>query len=110
MTRWSPRPVVLGRVLESLSTWLLRSLDAAELSPIEGVRELLADLQPIVPLAVASNSPRAVLLRTLARLEITHYFAVAVSADDVPGRKAGARPVPGCLRGARCRSGADLRH
>jgi HAD superfamily hydrolase (TIGR01509 family) len=88
MVQWSGRPIGLGEVLEALREQLVRSIDAAELMLIEGVPELLAELHLICPLGVASNSPRTVLLRTLARLEITHYFAAAVSAEDV------ARPKP----------------
>jgi HAD superfamily hydrolase (TIGR01509 family) len=88
IVRWSPRSPAPGQVLEALHEQLVRSIDASELILIEGVRELLAELHAIVPLAVASNSPRGVLLRTLDRLEITHYFAAAVSGDDV------ARPKP----------------
>jgi HAD superfamily hydrolase (TIGR01509 family) len=88
MVGWSPRSLATGEVLQVLRRQLVRSIDASELTLIDGVRELLMDLHAIVPLAVASNSPRAVLLRTLARLEITHYFAAAVSGEDV------ARPKP----------------
>jgi HAD superfamily hydrolase (TIGR01509 family) len=88
MARWSPRSPGAGQVLEALREQLVRAVDASELILIEGVRELLTELHAVVPLAVASNSPRGVLLRTLDRLEIRHYFAAAVSEDDV------ARPKP----------------
>lgn len=88
MVRWSPRPLEPGDVLAALREQLVCSIDASELILIEGVRELLAELHVMVSLGVASNSPRAVLLRTLARLDITHYFGAAVSAEDV------ARPKP----------------
>ena len=54
----------------------------------EGAEELLNQLYGAVPLGVASNSPQAVLLHILALLEITEYFAAAISAEDV------ARPKP----------------
>jgi HAD superfamily hydrolase (TIGR01509 family) len=92
MVRWSPRSLAVSDVLELLRQQLVRSIDASELILIEGVRELLTELHAIVPLAVASNSPRVVLLRTLARLELTHYFAAAISADDVEQPKPAPDP------------------
>jgi len=105
MVRWSPRSVAAGQVLQALREQLVRSIDASELILIDGVRELLTGLHAIVPLAVASNSPRLVLLRTLARLEITHYFAAAVSAEDVPRPK----PAPDPYLAACAALGVDPR-
>lgn len=88
IVRWSPGSPAPGRVLDALREQLVRAIGESELILSEGVRELLTELHAIVPLAVASNSPRVVLLRTLARLDITHYFVAAVSGEDV------ARPKP----------------
>lgn len=88
IVRWSAGSPALGPVLDALREQLVRSIGESELILSEGVRELLTELNAIVPLAVASNSPRVVLLRTLARLDITHYFVAAVSGEDV------ARPKP----------------
>jgi HAD superfamily hydrolase (TIGR01509 family) len=85
---WSCRPVALDDVLEALGEHLMQAIGSAHLVLIEGARELLEELHGMVRLGVASNSPRAVLLRVLARLDITGYFAAAISADDV------ARPKP----------------
>jgi HAD superfamily hydrolase (TIGR01509 family) len=92
IARWSPRPLALGEVSEALGERLVRAIDSSELILTGGVRELLTELHATVPLAVASNSPRVVLLRTLARLEITHYFTAAVSADDVEQPKPAPDP------------------
>jgi HAD superfamily hydrolase (TIGR01509 family) len=105
MVRWSPRSLAAGQVLQVLREQLVRSIDASELILIDGVRELLTGLHAIVPLAVASNSPRLVLLRTLGRLEITHYFAAAVSAEDVPRPK----PAPDPYLAACAALGVDPR-
>jgi HAD superfamily hydrolase (TIGR01509 family) len=105
MVQWSPRSLATGQVLQALREQLVRSIDASELILIDGVRELLTGLHAIVPLAVASNSPRIVLLRTLARLEITHYFAAAVSAEDVPRPK----PAPDPYLAACAALGVDPR-
>jgi HAD superfamily hydrolase (TIGR01509 family) len=92
IARWSPQPLALGEVIEALREQLVRAIDASDLMLTGGVRELLTELHGGVPLAVASNSPRVVLLRTLARLEITHYFTAAVSADDVEQPKPAPDP------------------
>jgi len=88
MRAWSPGSPALEEILLVLHEQLVLSIDAAPLALIEGVRDLLAELHGRVRLGVASNSPRGVLLRVLARLDITHYFATAISAEDV------ARPKP----------------
>jgi HAD superfamily hydrolase (TIGR01509 family) len=88
LSRWSRRPVQPDWVFEILRAHLVRAIDTAELVLAEGARELLREFYEKVCLGVASNSPRAVLLHILARLEITQYFAAAVSAEDV------ARPKP----------------
>lgn len=89
---WSPGSPPLEEILPVLREQLVMSIDTSPLALIEGVRELLAELHGRVRLGVASNSPRAVLLRVLARLDITHYFATAISAEDV------ARPKPAPTR------------
>jgi HAD superfamily hydrolase (TIGR01509 family) len=79
-SRRSPAP---GEVQELLRGALVRAIDASDLVALDGVRDLLGELHGTFPLGVASNSPRSILLRVLARLDLTGYFAAAVSAEDV---------------------------
>jgi HAD superfamily hydrolase (TIGR01509 family) len=49
-----------------------------------GARELQVEhLNCRVPLAVATNSPRAMLTAALASSGLDHFFQVAIAADDV---------------------------
>ena len=84
LAHWAPRPAQLPEVLTALRERLVAAISATDLTLPPGARDLLDELYGVVCLGVASNSPRAVLLHVLARLEITEYFAAAVSADDVP--------------------------
>jgi len=84
LAHWAPRPAQLPELLTALRERLVASISAADLTLPPGARDLLDELYGVACLGVASNSPRAVLLHVLARLEITGYFAAAVSADDVP--------------------------
>jgi HAD superfamily hydrolase (TIGR01509 family) len=88
LAQWSRRTVRADWVFEILRAHLITAIDTSELVLVEGGQELLNQLYGAVPLGVASNSPRAVLLHILALLEITEYFAAAISAEDV------ARPKP----------------
>ncbi len=86
----SPRPLGQEKVLGLLRERLVGAIAATELLLADGVRELLDELYGAVSLGVASNSPRAVLLYILGRLEITEYFASAISEEDV----AHPKPAP----------------
>lgn len=92
LARWSRRPLRPGDVHAALIEHLTAAIGAADLTLPDGVRGLLDQLYGVVCLGVASNSPRSVLLHVLARLEITEYFAAAVSADDVPRPKPAPDP------------------
>lgn len=58
----------------------------AHAEPLPGARELVAAVDGR-PRAVASNSPRELLLTALERGGFAHDFAVVVAADDVPSPK-----------------------
>jgi HAD superfamily hydrolase (TIGR01509 family) len=83
ISAWSRRSPAPGEVQELLRGALVRAIDTSDLAALEGARGLLGELHGNFPLGVASNSPRSVLLRVLARLGLTGYFATAVSAEDV---------------------------
>ncbi|MGC3995089.1 MAG: HAD family phosphatase [Propionicimonas sp.] len=72
---------------EVLST--IEDVIAREAQPMPGALELVAALRGRLPIAVASNSPRAVLDVALARAELADAFGAVVAADEV------AVPKPG---------------
>ncbi len=57
--------------------------------PMPGALELVELLRPRIPIAVASNSPRAVLDVALARAGLSDSFGAVVAADEVPVPKPG---------------------
>ncbi len=73
-----------AEVLARVEEVLLR-----EAEPMPGAIELVDLLRPRVPIAVASNSPRAVLDVTLTRAGLTGTFGAVVAADEVPVPKPG---------------------
>jgi HAD superfamily hydrolase (TIGR01509 family) len=92
MAGWSSRSIASEDVAEALHERLAKAIEDSDLVLIEGARDLLEELHGIVCLGVASNSPRSVLLRVMARLDITGYFAAAISADDVERPKPAPDP------------------
>jgi HAD superfamily hydrolase (TIGR01509 family) len=105
LTRWSRRPAHPAEVAEVLRQELVSAIGRSELTLTDGVRELLEEFRDAAWLGVASNSPRTVLLHILAHLEITEYFTVAISADDVPRPK----PAPDPYLAACAALGVDPR-
>jgi HAD superfamily hydrolase (TIGR01509 family) len=89
---WSRHELAFGEVLEVLHQELAASIDASTLVLVEGARALLQELHGSVRLGVASNAPRSILLRVLSRLDITQYFASAISAEDVKQPKPAPDP------------------
>jgi HAD superfamily hydrolase (TIGR01509 family) len=99
----SEKDLLIGRTLEAacnnmaeyfgrpgigpqLQAELLPRVEAellARVDPMPGARELLEHLGDRIPLAVATNSPRAMLTAALASAGLDHFFQVAVAADDV---------------------------
>jgi HAD superfamily hydrolase (TIGR01509 family) len=92
LARWSPRPLRPDDVRPVLVDRLVSAIGAADLVLPDGLGDLLDRLHGVVPLGVASNSPRSVLRHVLARSEIAGYFTVTVSADDVPRPKPAPDP------------------
>jgi HAD superfamily hydrolase (TIGR01509 family) len=88
LAQWSRQPTQPDWVFEVLRANLVMAIDTSDMVLTEGAQKLLSKLKGAVCLGVASNSPRAVLLHILARLEITEFFAAAISVEDV------ARPKP----------------
>jgi HAD superfamily hydrolase (TIGR01509 family) len=66
----------------------LRELD---IEPIEGIRELIADLSNHkIPMAIASSSPRLFINEVLKKFQIESYFEYVVSGEEV----AQGKPAP----------------
>ena len=61
---------------------------ATQVEPMPGARRLLEHLGRKVPIAVATNSPRAMLTAALTSSDLLQFFEVSVAADEV------ARPKP----------------
>jgi HAD superfamily hydrolase (TIGR01509 family) len=61
---------------------------ATQVEPMPGARQLLEHLGGKVPIAVATNSPRAMLTAALTSSDLLQFFEVSVAADEV------ARPKP----------------
>lgn len=55
--------------------------------PLPGVLELVSQLSEFLPVGVASNTPRPVLVPVLAALGITPFLTTVTAADDVPNPK-----------------------
>lgn len=73
-----------------LSTKLtqLRELD---IEPIEGIRELIADLSNHqIPMAIASSSPKLFINEVLLKFQLQSYFDFVVSGEEV----AQGKPAP----------------
>lgn len=63
------------------------SFAAAPPAPLPGARELVAALAARMPLGVASNGPRALVLGVLERLGVRDAFAAVVSAEQTAREK-----------------------
>ena len=90
---------VLDEPAERLSDELSEELLAAVSGlarPLPGALETVTRVAELVPTAVASNSPRALLERSLARGGLTSLVPVTVSGDDV----ARPKPHPDCYLAA----------
>lgn len=61
--------------------------------PYPGITAMLAELAPVVKLAVLSNKPEEISRRVLAHLGLTSHLAQIVGGDTLPTRK----PNPGGL-------------
>jgi len=61
---------------------LVDSFAAAPPAPLPGARELIAELAGRMPLGVASNGPRAIVLGVLDQLGVRGRFAAIVSAEE----------------------------
>lgn len=56
---------------------------SAKVEPMAGARQLVENLYGRVPIAVATNSPRAMLSAALKSSGLAEYFEISVAADEV---------------------------
>lgn len=64
---------------------ILRGLD---ISPIEGIKELLFQLKThAIPVGIASSSPRRFIKEVLKKFDLVDYFTCIVSGEEVPRGK-----------------------
>jgi len=69
-----------------LQTELLPRVEAelaTDVQPMPGARALLESLADKVPIALATNSPRALLTSALAASGLAEFFPVSIAADEV---------------------------
>ncbi|HXE46257.1 MAG TPA: HAD family phosphatase [Conexibacter sp.] len=72
---------------EELHAALAASFAADPPEPLRGARELIADLAERMPLGVASNGPRAIVLTVLDQLGVRELISAVVSAEETAGDK-----------------------
>lgn len=84
-------PHSVAEMMEYQRNAKVASLMASDIGPIDGIRELLAELEAHhIRLAVASSSPRRLIDASLAKLAITPYFEITLSGEEV----AQGKPAP----------------
>ena len=83
--------LTLAEILKKKKEYNRIFLDRADLQPIDGIRELLADLrQSGRIIGLASSSPKSFIECMLTKLDLRGYFQVLVSGDEV----ACSKPAP----------------
>lgn len=88
LSRTLDEPELAADLARELQTLLVAQVERRPLRPLPGARELVEQVKARMPVAVASNAPRAVLTRILASAHLAELFDVSLSADDV------TRPKP----------------
>ncbi|MFC8527215.1 HAD family hydrolase [Nocardia sp. NPDC057227] len=102
LTTYFGRPGEHEQLTAELMALVRRELDAgAEALP--GARRIVAECAARVPVAVASNSPRVLVVSALARAGLAELLPVVVTADDVTRGK----PDPALYLTACAKLGAD---
>lgn len=82
----------------------IEALEKAELAPIDGIQELIAELKKRhIPIAIASSSPRVFIQAVLRKFGLTHAFGAIVSGEEVERGK----PAPDVYLAAAKELGVD---
>lgn len=103
ITAWAGQPDHTERVAETMRAALRAATHARPPQVLPGVANVLAQLNPLVPLGVASNAPADILTGMLTAAGLLDSFAEVVSADVV----AEPKPAPDVYLAASKRLGVD---
>ena len=76
-----------GEAIQAELLELVGEVVAREAEPMAGAQDLVERVQKVVPVAVASNSPRALLNAALLRGGFENTFPVSLAADEVSNPK-----------------------
>jgi phosphoglycolate phosphatase len=74
-----------------------RTTGAFEAEPYPGVREALAALRELAPLAIATSKPESIAVSILERFELASFFTVVAGASDDETRSAKADVITRAL-------------
>lgn len=83
LSRLLGQPAAAAELGDEMSTLLVAQVSNAPVRPLAGALALVRDLKGRLPLAVASNSPRALLAKTLQAAGLAGRFDVVIGADEV---------------------------
>ncbi|MDQ6805060.1 MAG: HAD family phosphatase [Actinomycetota bacterium] len=91
---------------DKLLTLLIAEVSKQPPRPLPGAVELVNELRGRLPIAVASNSPRALLQKSLEAARLDGLFDAVLGVDEVPH----AKPAPDLYLAAVMCLGADPKH
>ena len=78
----------IEELIELQMTVKLSHLEQSNYEAIEGIKELLKELQSFkVPIAIASSSPRIFIEAVIKKIHIVEYFHDWISGEEVPKSK-----------------------
>lgn len=78
----------IEELIELQMTVKLSYLEQSNYKAIEGIKELLKELQSFkVPIAIASSSPRIFIEAVIKKIHIVEYFQNWISGEEVPKSK-----------------------
>lgn len=84
-------PHTVEQIIDYQIAKKLNHLDKADLEPIDGILELIQDLQTNgIAIGLASSSPRSFIERVLTKFQINQHFNSIVSGEEV----ANGKPAP----------------
>ena len=80
--------ITIEELIDLQMTMKLSYLEQSNFEAIEGINELLEELQSFkVPIAIASSSPRIFIEAVIKKIHIVQYFHDWISGEEVPKSK-----------------------